>query len=234
MLCSASGGPSHLRGELRELSRRPPNRDGHHQFQRTADLGAGILKVFSASPGKVLAIQLGVTNGYGGNYGLVIENLGSGGVTNNANRLTFTADTAWTSRAAGTYFTVGPVGTVPELWTFNLSIQSNPPLDAYVAQAQVAGSDSGANLWAQAESFYIEVVKAQPPIPVITGISRSGTSFTVQVTSVTGVTYFLEYKLTLSSASWQTAAQASGTGGVMPLTDSNANDEQRFYRIRAL
>ena len=63
-------------------------------FQGTANLGAGTLKVFTVGPGRVLPIQISVTNSYGLNYGLAVDNLGSAGTTNSTHHLVFAADPA--------------------------------------------------------------------------------------------------------------------------------------------
>jgi hypothetical protein len=55
----------------------------------------------------------------------------------------------------------------------------------------------------------------------------------VQVTTASGFTYFLEYKISLTDATWMPATQAAGTGGAITLTDTNAVLTQRFYRVRA-
>jgi hypothetical protein len=201
-------------------------------FQGTTNLGAGLLKVFQVRPGSTAAIQLNVTNGYGGNYGLTINNLGSGGFSNAAHHLVFTPDPTWTSRSSGTYFTVGPTGISPDLWTFNLLVQTNTPLDFYTVQAQMAGFDSGALLWSQQESFYVQVMAATAPRPLIVAPHRVGSSFSVQVATTSGFTYYLEYKSALSAASWVTAAQTAGDGTVKTLNDTTATDPQRFYRVR--
>ena len=54
----------------------------------------------------------------------------------------------------------------------------------------------------------------------------------VQVVSVSGFTYYLEYRTNLTSGTWLSATQTAGNGGVLTLTDTGATDQQRFYRVR--
>jgi hypothetical protein len=56
----------------------------------------------------------------------------------------------------------------------------------------------------------------------------------VWVDSVTGVTYTLEYKNTLSDGIWTSLMPGTaGTGSPLLLTDPNPPPGQRFYRVRA-
>src|SRR5208282_5581174 len=71
-------------------------------FQTTTNLGAGLHKVFQVSPGQTAVIELSVTNGHGGDYGLNINNLGAGGVNNSSDLMDCTADPTWTSYFPGT------------------------------------------------------------------------------------------------------------------------------------
>jgi hypothetical protein len=201
-------------------------------FQTTTNLGAGLRKVFRVSPGNTAVIQLNVTNDYGGNYGLSIDNLGAAGGNNASDHMAYTADPAWTSRSSATYFTVGPVGTSPDLWTFNLGVKTNTPVDYYMVQTQLAGSDSNNNLWSQQEAFYVQVMPAAAPAPSLLAPHRSSGSFSVQVATTSGFTYFLEYKTALSATGWNPAAQTPGDGRLKTLTDTTASDLQRFYRVR--
>src|SRR5271165_2649974 len=80
-------------------------------FQATTNLGAGAYQVFQVSPGQTAVIQLSVTNAYGGDYGLNINNLAAGGVNNGSNHMDCTPDPAWTSYFPGTptnFFMAGP------------------------------------------------------------------------------------------------------------------------------
>ena len=66
----------------------------------------------------------------------------------------------------------------------------------------------------------------------ITRISKSGTTANILFTTLTGSNQVLEYKNTLTDATW-TAIQPSviGNGQIMSLADTNATTRTRFYRI---
>jgi hypothetical protein len=135
-------------------------------YQTTANLGSGLLKVFQVKPGQTAVIQWNVTNGYAGYYGLNINNLGAAGVNNSSDHMTCTPDPSWTSYFPGTttnFFMVGCATTSPNLWSFNLVVKTNTPADYYLVQTQMAGYDSAAVMWSQQESFYVQVVAAAPP-----------------------------------------------------------------------
>jgi len=204
-------------------------------FQTTTNLGAGLRKVFQVSPGQTAVIELSVTNGHGGSYGLNINNLGAGGVNNGSDHMDCTADPTWTSYFPGTttnFFMAGPASTSPNLWTFNLAVKTNTPADFYTINSQMAGYDAASQMWSQQESFYIQVVAAAPLAPVILAPHWSGGSFSVQVATTSGFTYYLEYKTDLTATAWTTTAQTPGDGTSKTLTDTTANDAQRFYHVR--
>ncbi len=199
--------------------------------QTVANLGSGLLKVFKVSPGQTAAIQLNVTNRYGGNYGLTINNLGNAGLTNAADHLAYTADASWANRT--TYFTVGPTANGPPyLWTFNLGVQASTPTDTYVVQTMMAGRDSSSVRWSQAESFYVQVVPNTPPRPLLANPKRSGTTFTVGVPTTSGFTYYLEYRTSVTNSTWTSVSQVSGDGTTKTLSDTAASNPQCFYRVR--
>jgi fibronectin-binding autotransporter adhesin len=64
-------------------------------------------------------------------------------------------------------------------------------------------------------------------------VSPSGQNFTVQVQSLAGHTYQLQYSASMVSPTWtNTGAPQAGTGGVLTFTDYGATaDPQRFYRV---
>jgi hypothetical protein len=200
----------------------------------TTNLGSGALKFFKVTQGSTLSIDLNVTNDWGGNYGLTMNNLGTApGYYTNTNHLSYTADPTWTSRT--TYYTVGPTGLSPNNWTFNLLVKTNTPADFYAIQTQMAGRDVDFTKWSQVESFYIQVVSPSsltPPAPTLSGPQMSGTSFSVLVPTSSGFTYYLEYKTNLSSAAWNLSAQSAGDGTLRTLTDIAATNSTRFYHVR--
>lgn len=201
-------------------------------YSYMTNIGAGSRKLFLVSPGQTAVIRLNVTNNWGGNYGLTINNLTGAGVYSAADHLGFTADPTWTSRSSGTYFTEGPIATSPNLWTFNLAVQASTPADIYSVQTQMAGKDIDLTRWSQVENFYVQVASASAPRPTIVAPQRSGNIFSAQVGTVSGFTYYLEYKDTLSSAYWSNASQVAGDGTAKSLSDTGASVPQRFYRIR--
>ena len=203
-------------------------------FQTTTNLGNGLRKVFKVSPGQTAVIQLRVTNSYGGNYALNINNLDAGGINNSSDHLAYTADPAWTHYFPGTttnFFMAGCATNSPNLWTFNLVVKTNTPADFYTVNSQMAGYYSS-TMWSQQESFYVQVVAAAPPVPVLQAPQRSGNSFSVQVATTSGFTYYLEYKTNLTAPTWNVAAQTPGNGTSKPLTDTTATDSWRFYHAR--
>lgn len=142
----------------------------------------------------------------------------------------YKADPAWANRT--TYFTVGSVATSPNLWTFSLVVSNNTPVDAYEVQTQMAGRNAAAGLWSQQETFYLQVVSASVPVPVVLSPQRSGSTFFAGVAIVSGFTYYLEYKTALGTGVWTTVAQTVGDGTTKTLTDTTATDPARFYRMR--
>jgi T5SS/PEP-CTERM-associated repeat protein len=67
---------------------------------------------------------------------------------------------------------------------------------------------------------------------VITSASRTGTSVTVNFTTLAGSNHVLEYKNALSDPSWSAILPGIvGTGNPASLTDTNASVPRRFYRI---
>ena len=70
---------------------------------------------------------------------------------------------------------------------------------------------------------------------VIAQANVSGQDFVVEVPSVSGHTYQLQYTVSLSPTNWlDTASPQAGTGGVLSFTDPGGatNLPARFYRIR--
>lgn len=203
-------------------------------FQILTNLGSGLHKVFQVRPGHTNTIQFSVTNGYGGNYSVTINNLNGNGYYTATHHLSYIADNTWAARGSGSgaYFTIGPVSSSPTTWNFNLAVQTNAPIDFYSIESQMAGLDSGSFLWAQTEPFYVQVIAASAPQPLITNPHLSGNSMSVQVASVSGFTYYLEYRTNLTIGTWLPIAQTAGNGGVLTLTDAGATDQQRFYRVR--
>ena len=172
-----------------------------------------------------------MTKSYGGSYALNINNLDAGGVNNSSDHLAYTADPNWTSYFPGTatnFFMAGCATASPQLWTFNLVVKTNTPTDFYTVNSQMAGYYSS-TMWSQQESFYVQVVAAVPPVPVLQTPQRSGSSFSVRVATTNGFTYYLEYKTNLTATTWNAATQTSGDGTIKTLTGSTATNSWRVY-----
>jgi len=71
--------------------------------------------------------------------------------------------------------------------------------------------------------------------PAISQASKSGQDFLVQIPSVVGHTYRLQYTVSLTPTNWiNTASPQSGTGGILTFTDFGGatNTPARFYHIQ--
>ena len=130
------------------------------------------------------------------------------------------------------FFMAGCANNSPKLWTFNLVVKTNTPADFYTVNSQLAGYYSS-TMWSQQESFYVQVVAAAPPAPVLEAPRRSGNYFSVQVATTSGFTYYLEYTTNLSAPAWNAASQTPGNGTIKTLTDTTATDSRRFYQAHA-
>jgi hypothetical protein len=70
--------------------------------------------------------------------------------------------------------------------------------------------------------------------PSITSPGVTGSSFSLQVPTTTGLGYLLEYKDTLQDASWTAInSWVPGNGTTLVLQDTNTITASRFYRVRA-
>jgi len=69
--------------------------------------------------------------------------------------------------------------------------------------------------------------------PKITGERQTGTTNTISFTTVSGQTYTLQFKNTLTDTTWtDILPPVTGTGSVMTQTDTTATVPTRFYRVR--
>jgi hypothetical protein len=67
----------------------------------------------------------------------------------------------------------------------------------------------------------------------ISQVSKSSPDMLIQIPSVTGHTYQLQYTTSLTPANWTFVASQPGTGGVLTFTDTGgAANPQRFYRVK--
>jgi hypothetical protein len=63
-------------------------------------------------------------------------------------------------------------------------------------------------------------------------LSRLGNGASISLPTKRGRVYMLEYKNSLIDSNWTPLPLAVGIGGVQTLSDSTANWNQRFYRVR--
>jgi hypothetical protein len=145
-------------------------------------------------------------------------------------------------------------------WGDNSDGQSSPPADA-TGIATLAGggahtvalkSDTTVKAWgnnwygqcnfppglsnviaiAAGNSHSLALVGAPVVRPLLVNPSLQGTTFTVWLETTQGKHYVLEYKTSLSATGWTDLAPVAGNGSLLALTDPNATDHQRFYRVR--
>lgn len=93
------------------------------------------------------------------------------------------------------------------------------------------GAGPASDTAAAAPTLVIEYT-IPPAAPVLTNVSRTGNLLSVSFASVAGVNYKLQYKNTLSDATWNDGASTVGDGGVKTLTDFSTQS-RRFYQVSA-
>ena len=194
-----------------------------------ADLGAGTLSVFSVVPGNVVPIGITVTDGHD-RYAASLSNLGAGGINNTNDHLSYQPDTNWVNHT--TFFATRTANSTQDSLTFNLRVLADTPPDVYLLNMDLAGvTNGGTGEWDQFQPFYLQVVN-EPPSPQLLNPSLDSNIFTVTVPTLSGFTYYLEYKQFASDTSWFPAGQTQGNGTAQILSDSTATAPQRFYRVR--
>lgn len=62
---------------------------------------------------------------------------------------------------------------------------------------------------------------------------RAGSAFSFSFTSQPSVTYYAEYAKELPATQWYPLETIAGDGSVKTVTDANASDGERYYRVRA-
>lgn len=67
--------------------------------------------------------------------------------------------------------------------------------------------------------------------PTLLSPAWNSNSFTVSVATSSNVTYQLQYSTNLSGTNWATVATVSGNGTNQVMTDANAIDRARYYRV---
>jgi hypothetical protein len=69
------------------------------------------------------------------------------------------------------------------------------------------------------------------PPPIVGSPTLVGHTFSVSVTTVSGLNYTLQYKNAFTDAGWTPVQTLAGTGGTITLTDTTATNAMRFYRL---
>jgi hypothetical protein len=77
----------------------------------------------------------------------------------------------------------------------------------------------------------LAILKLADPVPRIRALGWTTNSFRVSVPTISGKSYTLQHKRSLSQGEWTSLPAVSGTGGPLVLTDPAASDPQQFYRI---
>jgi hypothetical protein len=191
---------------------------------------------------------LSVTNAQptnAGNYRVIITNL-FGSATSAVATLTVLVPPSITQQpqsqtvpeGTNVAFTVMATGTLPlsYQWYFNgnvLSGQTNTMLTIANVQATNGGNYTVlvSNQAGSATSTLAGLrVLAQP---VITRIVQIGTTAGISFTTVSGLTYTVQYKNGLDDATWAAILPSvSGAGSEMTVNDTAATVAGRFYRVR--
>ena len=110
------------------------------------------------------------------------------------------------------------------------ALTSNTSLQGWMDDVRVY---SGVLNAAQLDAVRLEnLPSAAPPKGVtILNPKRAGNTVTFEFQSEAGRSYQIEFKTSLSDASWQTLATLAGTGALLTATDSNTPPGARFYRV---
>jgi hypothetical protein len=191
---------------------------------------------------------LSVTNAQptsAGNYRIIITNL-FGSATSAVATLTVLVPPSITQQpqsqtvpeGANVAFTVMATGTLPLTyqWFFNgavLTGQTNTMLAIADVQAANAGS------YTVAVGNQADAITSNPAIlkvlasSIITRVTETGTTASITFTTVSGLTYTVQYKNHLDDSVWTPILPAvSGNGSPMTVNDTAATAGTRFYRVR--
>lgn len=71
------------------------------------------------------------------------------------------------------------------------------------------------------------------PGPTLMTPQRTGNTYNTSIATVSGATYVLQYKTSLSTPSWIDASTIVGDGTVQTLSDGTATNSARIYRLQA-
>jgi hypothetical protein len=134
-------------------------------------------------------------------------------------------------------FSVSATGSAPLVyqWQFD-GANLNAATNATLVLTPVAATNAGGydvvitNAYGAVTSAVATLTVLAPPS--ITNPTLVGHRFSVSIPTALGLTYTLEYKNSLTEPTWTAAQTLPGTGGPITLTDSNATNTSRFYRVR--
>jgi hypothetical protein len=107
---------------------------------------------------------------------------------------------------------------------------ANTAFPGWVDDARVY---SGVLTEAQLDAVRLENLPGvTPPSAVtLTNVNRSGNTVTFDFISQSGHNHRVEFKDTLTNASWQVLTNIAGTGSSVTATDANATTDTRFYQV---
>ena len=120
------------------------------------------------------------------------------------------------------------------------SLTSPQPYRLTIATADASGEvvaqkDLSAMAWRGSDDGFQFTVDsngiAMPPA-IINVKLVGGTGINFSFESVTGLTYFIEYKTSLKDTNWVTLRTQTGNGGSFDIQDNVTPTATRFYRIR--
>lgn len=114
------------------------------------------------------------------------------------------------------------------------SLNQNYNIGSFAAGQQVeywaAATDTSGNT--MESSHQTLLIRATVIRPTVNNVRWTNSSGTISVPTQVGYNYTLEYKNSLSDATWTSVNTVSGNGGAMTLTDPSAGVPKRFYRVR--
>lgn len=102
-----------------------------------------------------------------------------------------------------------------------------------VTAANINSDGVPGNAYPLDQDFALVVYNAAEVAPPSLKVTSIGPNAIVQLNSISGLTYNLQYKNALSDAEWlPIAPPTAGTGGTISLMDTNLAAASRFYRVQ--